>query len=116
EMFRATFTSPLFLVMFFAMMITASLEMGPMRWIPSVLQAGGIPGILVLVWISGLMALLRFKAAPLVERLSPTGLLLASAVVSGVGLYLLSFAESIVAAFLVATVFAVGIAFFWPTM
>src|SRR5690606_28959286 len=34
EMFRATFTSPLFLVMFFAMMITASLELGPMRWIP----------------------------------------------------------------------------------
>src|SRR5690606_26694098 len=29
DMFRATFTSPLFLVMLFAMMITASLELGP---------------------------------------------------------------------------------------
>src|SRR5690606_35798655 len=116
DMFRATFTSPLFLVMLFAMMITASLELGPMRWIPAVLQSGGIPGILVLVWISGLMALLRFKAGPLVERLSPTGLLLFSAVVSGAGLYLLSFAEGIVMAFTVATVFAVGVAFFWPTM
>ncbi|HEX6926771.1 MAG TPA: MFS transporter [Longimicrobiaceae bacterium] len=116
EMFRATFTSPLFLVMFFCMMITASLELGPMRWIPAVLQSGGIPGILVLVWISGLMAVLRFKAGPLVERLSPTGLLLMSAIVSGTGLYMLSFAESIVMAFVVATVYAVGIAFYWPTM
>ena len=116
DMFRATFTSPLFLVMLFAMMITASLELGPMRWIPAVLQSGGIPGILVLVWISGLMAVLRFKAGPLVERLSPTGLLLFSAVVSGAGLYLLSFAEGIVMAFVVATVFAIGVAFFWPTM
>lgn len=116
EMFRATFTSPLFLVMLFAMMITASLELGPMRWIPAVLQSGGIPGILVLVWISGLMALLRFYAGPLVERFSPTGLLLASAAVSGVGLYLLSFAETVTMAFVVATVFAAGVAFFWPTM
>lgn len=116
EMFRATFTSPLFLVMFFAMMITASMELGPMRWIPAVLQSGGIPGILVLVWISGLMALLRFNSRRLVDSLSPTGLLLFSAVVSGLGLYMLSFAEGIVMAFLIATVFAVGVAFFWPTM
>ena len=116
EMFRATFTSPLFLVMLFCMMITASLELGPMRWIPAVLQSGGIPGILVLVWISGLMAVLRFYAGPLVHRFSPTGLLLASSVVSGVGLYLLSFAETVVMAFVVATVFAIGIAFYWPTM
>ena len=115
-MFRATFTSTLFLVMLFAMMITASLELGPMRWIPAVLQSGGIPGILVLVWITGLMALLRFYAGPLVERFSPTGLLLASAIISGVGLYMLSFAETGMMAFMVATVFAVGVAFFWPTM
>lgn len=115
-MFRATFTSPLFLVMLFCMMITASLELGPMRWIPAVLQSGGIPGILVLVWISGLMALLRFKAGPLVERLSPTGLLLGSAIASGIGLFLLSYAETTATAFVVATVFAVGVAFFWPTM
>ena len=116
EMFKATFLSPLFLLMFFCMMITASLEMGPMRWIPAVLESGGIPGILVLVWISGMMALLRFYAGPLVERFSPTGLLLISAIVSGVGLYLFSFAETTTMAFVVATVFAVGVAFFWPTM
>jgi len=116
DMFRATFTSPLFLVMFFSMMITASLELGPMRWIPSVLQSGGVPGILVLVWVSGLMALLRFFAGPLVEKFSPTGLLLASAVISGIGLYLLSIVETLGLIYVVATVFAIGVAFFWPTM
>ena len=116
EMFKATFTSPLFLLMLFCMMITASIELGPMRWIPAVLESGGIPGILVLVWISGMMALLRYYAGPLVERFSPTGLLLVSAITSGIGLYLFSFAETTVAAFVVATVFAVGVAYFWPTM
>lgn len=116
EMFKATFTRPLFLVMLFCMMITASIELGPMRWIPSVLESGGIHGILVLVWISGMMTILRLKAGPVVERLSPTGILVASAVVSGVGLYLFSFAETTFVAFMLATVFAVGVAFFWPTM
>lgn len=116
EMFKATFTRPLFLIMLFCMLITASIELGPMRWIPSVLESGGIHGILVLVWISGMMCVLRLWAAPVVEKLSPTGILLSSAVISGVGLYLFSFAETTFMAFLLATVFAVGVAFFWPTM
>ena len=61
EMFAATFTSPLFLLMLATMFITASIELGPGRWIPAVLQSGGLPGILVLVWISGLMAVLRMN-------------------------------------------------------
>jgi MFS family permease len=117
EMFRATFTSPLFLLMLALMFITASIELGPNRWIPAVLQAGGIPGILVLVWISGLMAVLRMKASgPLLRRLSPTGILLLSTALTGVGLLLLSYSESGVAAFASATVFALGICFIWPTM
>jgi MFS family permease len=117
EMFRATFTSPLFLLMLALMFITASIELGPNRWIPAVLQSGGIPGILVLVWISGLMAVLRMNASgPLLRWLSPTGILFGSVVLAGVGLYLLSFAVTAVSAFLAATVFAVGVCFLWPTM
>jgi hypothetical protein len=96
--------------------LTASLELGPNRWIPSILQAGGMHGILVLVWISGLMAVLRFFAGPIVHRISPTGMLLASAVLSGCGLYWLSFAESMSMALASATVFAFGVCYFWPTM
>jgi MFS family permease len=116
EMFRATFTTPLMLLMLLSMAITASTELGPNRWVPAVLEAGGIPGILVLAWINGLMAVLRYKAGPVVHRLSPTGLLLGCALVSIVGLAWLSYAETTPMAFLSATVFAVGICYFWPTM
>ena len=115
DMLKAA-TRPLFIILFFCMMITASLELGPNRWIPSILQAGGIHGILVLVWISGLMAVLRFFAGALVHRLAPTGVLLCSAILAGLGLFWLSFAETTVMAFLAATVFAVGVCYFWPTM
>jgi len=116
EMFRAAFTTPFMWVMLIAMAMTASVELGPNRWVPAVLEAGGMPGILVLVWISGLMAVLRFKAGPVVERLSPTGVLLASSVLSGLGLLGLYQWGSGPLAFAAATVFAVGVCYFWPTM
>lgn len=116
EMFRATFATPLMLLMLFCMAITASTELGPNRWVPAVLEAGGIPGILVLAWINGVMAVLRHRAGPVVRRLSPTGVLLGCAVVSLVGLTWLSYAATTVMAFLSATVFAVGVCYFWPTM
>ncbi|MFQ5807862.1 MAG: sugar MFS transporter, partial [Phycisphaerae bacterium] len=115
-MVQGALLRPLFLILLACMAITASLELGPNRWVPAVLEAGGIPGILVLAYISGLMAVLRFFAGPVVYRLSPTGILVASAVLSGAGLYWLSFAETTVMAFLSATVFAVGVCYFWPTM
>ncbi len=116
EMFRYTLTSPLFILMLAMMAITTSLELGPMRWIPSVLQAGGLHGILVLVWISGWMVVLRSQAGHAVERLQPTGMLLIAAILTGTGLFILSFATTIWAAFAAATIFAWGVAFFFPTM
>jgi hypothetical protein len=115
-MVEGALTRPLFLILLVCMAITASLELGPNRWVPAVLEAGGIPGILVLAYISGLMAVLRFFAGPVVHKLSPTGMLVASAILSGIGLYWLSFAESTAMAFASATVFAVGVCYFWPTM
>ncbi len=115
-MVKGALLRPLFLILLACMAITASLELGPNRWVPAVLEAGGIPGILVLAYISGLMAVLRFCAGPVVHKLSPTGILVASAILSGVGLYWLSFAESTAMAFASATVFAVGVCYFWPTM
>ena len=115
-MIRGAFLRPLFWILILCMAITASLELGPGRWVPAVLEAGGIPGILVLAYINGLMAVLRFFAGKVVERLAPTGILLASAALAGIGLYWFSFAESTVMAFVSATVFAVGVCYFWPTM
>jgi len=115
-MIASALGNPLFLILLACMCITASLELGPNRWVPAVLEAGGIPGILVLAYINGLMAVLRFCAGPVVRRLSPTGILVASAILAGAGLYWFSFAETAVMAFLSATVFALGVCYFWPTM
>jgi len=116
EMFRAALVTPLMWVMLVCMAMTASVELGPNRWVPAVLEAGGMPGILVLVWINGLMAVMRYRAGNVVHHLSPTGLLLASALVSGVGLLALSYAGSSLPVFGAATVFAIGVCYFWPTM
>lgn len=116
EMFRAAFATPLMWVMLIAMAMTASIELGPNRWVPAVLEAGGLPGILVLVWINGLMAVMRFRAGTFVHQLSPTGLLVGSAVLSGIGLLALSYTSGGVATFAAATVFALGVCYFWPTM
>ncbi|HEX7119589.1 MAG TPA: MFS transporter [Longimicrobiales bacterium] len=116
EMFRYTLTHPLVLLMLAMMAITTSMELGPMRWVPAVLETVGVHGILVLVWISGWMVVLRLLASHFVERLSPPGMLLGAAVLTGTGLMLLSYAQSTWAAFAVATVFAWGVAFFFPTM
>lgn len=116
EMFRNALTSPFLIMMLVLMAMTTSLELGPMRWIPSVLQSGGMHGILVLVWISGWMVVLRGLAGHFVERLSPTGMLLVAAILTGTGLFALSYTTGLVSALLAATVFAWGVAFFFPTM
>lgn len=117
EMFRYTFTHPLVWGLIVLKMISLSLEMGPNRWIPEVLQAAGMHGILVLVWISGLMMVLRLFAGPFVQKFSPTGMMIGASVLTGIGLLMFSFIESgTLPLMLAATVFAVGVAFYFPTM
>jgi MFS family permease len=116
EMVRESLSRPLFLLLLLCMMLTASLELGPQRWIPSVLQAGGVPGILVLVWITGLMAILRYFAGPVVRLFGNIGLLLISSVLAGIGLLMLSMGGSVVQIGVAATIFALGVCYFWPTM
>jgi MFS family permease len=116
EMWRATLFNPFFLLLLFVMTITASMELGPNRWVPAVLEAGGIAGILVLAYINGLMAILRYRAGDVVHRLQPTGILLVGAVLAGSGLFWLSYAETGVMAFAAATIFAIGVCYFWPTI
>ena len=116
QMFRETFCRPLFLLFALCMMMTASVELGPNTWITPVLKSAGIPGILVLVWISLLMALMRQFAGPMVRRLAPSGILLCSAILSGLGLLALSYTHTLMTALAAGTIFAVGVSYFWPTM
>lgn len=107
--------SPLFLLMVACMLLTAATELGPGQWIPNILTHAGVSGILVLVWITGLMALGRTFAGVFVQRLEPLGMLLGSAILSGLGLYAMSQSSGAML-FGAATVFAIGVCFFWPTM
>jgi MFS family permease len=117
-MYRAVLR-PLFFVIVFCMILTASTELATNQWISYILSntAGmAAGGILVLVWINGLMAIGRWFAGPMVHRLSAVGLLIASATLSAAGLVGLSLASSPATAIAAATVFAIGICYFWPTM
>jgi MFS family permease len=113
-MFKACL-NPLFIVMILCMFMTAATELGTTTWISALLEGSGVSGILVLVFIFGIMALGRFFAGPVVHRLNPNGMLILSAIFSGVGLVLLSNASGSLA-FAAALVFAIGVCFFWPTM
>ncbi len=107
--------SPGFLLMVACMLLTASTELGPGQWIPPILEHAGVSGILVLVWITGLMAVGRMFAGPFVHKLSPIGMLVASAIMSTAGLYAMSHTSGALL-FVAATLFAFGVCFFWPTM
>ena len=98
------------------MTVTMSLELGPNRWIPAVLQAGGMPGILVLVLINGVMAVMRANAHAILARVSPPVLLMVGTGTAGLGLLGLSYSSGVAETVAAALVFAVGIAVVWPTM
>lgn len=107
--------SPLFIIMFLCMFMTGATELGTNTWIVALLEGANVSGILILVFINGLMALGRSFAGPVVHRLNPNGMLIFSSCFALLGLYLLSITSGY-AAFGAAFVFAAGVCFFWPTM
>lgn len=106
----------LFPVMLLAMFLTASTELGTNQWINALLEGAGVDPMIILVVVTGIMAVGRYYAGPLIHRLNPPGVLLASAVLSVAGLYWLSEAEGTAMTLSAAVVFALGICYFWPTM
>ncbi|MFQ3549741.1 MAG: MFS transporter [Armatimonadota bacterium] len=108
---------PLFILWMICMIMTASTELGTNQWLPTVMTlTTGAAGILILVWINGLMAIGRLFAGPIVHKLSPPGLLIISAIFSAIGLFYMSTANSPISGYISATIFAIGICYFWPTM
>lgn len=106
----------LFPFMVLCMFLTASTELGTNQWINALLEGSGIDPMIILVVITGIMAVGRFFAGPLIHKLNPAGVLLGSAIFAAIGLYLLSIAEGAGFSLFAAIVFAIGICYFWPTM
>ncbi|MBS1786629.1 MAG: MFS transporter [Acidobacteria bacterium] len=116
DMFK-TVANPAFLLLLFCMMITASIELAPGQMVDSVLKTlAGMSGILILVYGSALMFVLRYFAGPIAHKLSPIGMMCVSVVLAACGLLLLSSVSSVAMAYVAATVFYVGVCFMWPTM
>jgi MFS family permease len=111
--------APLMLVLLAVHAMAGYVELGTDSWISKI--TGAIMeskqyGLLLFVYTSGLMFALRFFAGPIVERISPLGLLCVSGVLGLIGLQLLGVAGSILACVVAATIYACGKTFLWPTM
>ena len=115
--------SPLFLFIAFLMILTSSVEFGANQWIPSLFEnavtdlfgESAFGSVLILVWISLAIALARLFAAPVVRKFTPVGVLLLSSLFASAGIYMMSVSNGALI-FVAATIFAFGIAYFWPNM
>jgi predicted MFS family arabinose efflux permease len=114
EMVKECFR-PLFIFMICCMFLTAATECGTNQWIAELLSTVGVPSILLLVFINGIMTIGRANAGVILRNISTPALLLVSAILSAIGLIWLGYAHGYIA-FAAAAVFAAGVCFFWPTM
>ena len=116
EMFKEL-AQPMFLVFFLSMFLTAASELAPGQWVDLALsRTVHMPGILLLVYVSGIMFIARHFAGALVHKLSPIGVLWFSCLLASIGLVCLSVADSPITGILAATVWGCGVCFMWPTM
>jgi hypothetical protein len=117
QMFSELLKRPLFWVFWVCMFFTATAELAPGQWVNIALShIVGMQGILLLVYVSALMFVMRHFAGPIVAHISPIGLMFVSCLAAGIGLYLLSLADTPVLAFGAATVWGIGVCYLWPTM
>jgi MFS family permease len=114
ENFKAML-SPTYIFLFCCMALTAITEFGPNQWVNIVLSYSGAEPMLILALISGLMAVSRFFAGPVVSTLGQTGVLLASSILAAIGIYMFSVVTGPMA-YAAAVIFAIGVAYFWPVM
>ncbi len=117
EMIAEPFKRPSFWIFPAIMFLTASAELAPGSWVDVALtQTVGMPGILVLVYVSAIMFVMRHFAGRLERRFSDMGLLWFSTIPAAIGLYGLAMASSPLTALVAATLWALGVCFMWPTM
>ncbi len=107
--------SPLYIFILVAMAFTAISEFGPTQWVQPILGKAGASPMLILACVTGVMAIGRFFAGPLVSRFHPVHILLGSATLAAIGIYLVSINTGGVV-YLAAILFALGVCYFWPTM
>lgn len=112
--FKAMAT-PLFIFIAFCMCLTAITEFGPNQWVGLILEKSGANTYLILALTAGLMAVARYFGGDMVAKFDQVGVLLGSAILATLGIYLFS-TQTGTMAYVAAIFFALGIAYFWPNM
>ena len=111
--------APVMIVLLVIHALVGYVELGTDSWIGKItgaIMASKQKGLLLFVYTSGLMFALRFFAGPIVEKISPLGLLFISGLLGFGGLQLLGDATTVAMCITAATVYACGKTFLWPTM
>jgi MFS family permease len=114
EMYRSL-GNFLFIFMIICMFGTAITELFTGQWIDVLLRNVTDNALLILTVTTGVMVVGRGLAEPVVHRLSPQGVLLISAILAAVGMYLLGHTTGNTI-FAGALIFGMGVCYFWPTM
>jgi MFS family permease len=110
------FASPVLIGLLVLHAMIGYVELGTDSWITNIMNnVVGNYAILLFVYTSSLMFILRFFAGPIVERINPVGLLLGSSILGCTGLYWLSSAGGL-SVLVAGTIYAVGKTFLWPTI
>lgn len=107
--------SPLFIFMVICMTLTATAELGTQQWVEKILGNTGASPMLILALVTGLMAVGRFFAGPVIKRFNPAGVLWGSSIIATLAIYLMSSATGGMV-YVAAILFAIGVMYFWPTM
>lgn len=107
--------NPLFIFMIICMFGTAVTELFTGQWIDVLLRNVTDNALLILTVTTGVMVVGRGFAEPMVHKLSPQGVLVISAFLSAIGIYLLGHSTGNMI-FFGALVFGMGVCYFWPTM
>ncbi|WP_306551541.1 sugar MFS transporter [Daejeonella sp.] len=107
--------NPLYLFMAACMALTAISEFGPQQWVGPILSKAGASPMLILALVTGLMAVGRYFAGPLIKNLNTVGVLLGSAIFGVIGIYMMSTMDGSML-YVAAVFYALGICYFWPNM
>ena len=99
----------MFVFLLLVMFLLATTELGTDGWIQDIMGSvleDPVKGTLFFVYTAAIMFVLRFFAGPIVHRISPLGLLAASAAIAAIGLFWLGNAgPSVGVLFLAATLY-----------
>ncbi|MDG1911552.1 MAG: MFS transporter [Flavobacteriaceae bacterium] len=114
ENFKAML-SPIYIFILACMALTAISEFGPQQWTSLILSNSGAHPMVILALITGLMAIGRYFGGDIVHRFDQTGVLLGSAILTAIGIFLLS-TQTGGMVYVAAVFFALGVCYFWPNM